>query len=173
MLTLQFRLAAEQARRRVLFGASIAMIAAAVIGPGASPANADHNNPVAICGGSEYGGASLGVDILGPDGGKIGRLSIHGHVNSDTFCAVTERRFHNQSKQTVARIKRCASGTWPLDPCNGDVGWWDSDAGQYLEYAGPVYREKNGGTIVARGEIGGRCAMIFFINAQGHATTFC
>jgi hypothetical protein len=161
MRTLRIRLVARQARRPLFSGAFAAIIAAAIVGLGASPANADHNDPVAICGGSEYNNTGAAVSILDANLQLIGYLEIRRHVNSDTFCAVTIRKFHNQTKFTAARIKQCAPNRHPGDPCNGDAGW-KSDAGQFMNYAGPVYRSKGGGTIVAEGQIGAHCSKIWF-----------
>jgi hypothetical protein len=161
MRTLRIRPVARQPRWLLLFGLFVAMIATALVGPGARPANADHNNPVALCGGSEYDNIRAEGSIINDNLEITGVVHLMQHVNSDTFCAVTIRWFHNEPRNTVVKIKRCAAGRHPGDPCNGDTSW-KSDAGQFLEYAGPVYRSKGGGTIVARGQIGNHCMTIYF-----------
>ena len=171
MRTPQNPFVAGQTRRLLLLGASTAIISTALIGPGVESADADHINPVAICGGSEYSGVSRSVNIEGPDGGRIGVLSIHGNVGaSDTFCAVTRRRFHDQPRFTNVLIKRCPPGTDFPDTCGTD---WAADdpTPDALLYAGPVYRGKDGGTIVARGRIGDCVSMIWFRNTDPGGTT--
>jgi hypothetical protein len=157
-----------QARRPLLIGTFAVTLTAGIVGYSAIPANADHNNPVAICGGAEYNTSGAAVSILNGNNELIGFLEINRNVNSDTFCAVTIRKFHDQPRFTAAKIKQCAPNRHPGDPCNGDNSW-NADAGQFLNYAGPVYRSKGGGTIVAEGQIGPHCSKIWF-RGSGNAS---
>jgi hypothetical protein len=113
-----------------------------------APAEADHKGGVHYCGEGDY--VYLDHTYLHlPNGDVPGRLVLTKHRRTDTFCAVTIRKFHNGRRWTVAKIKRQAQGRWA-----------HQDRGFFTEFAGPphTYLSRNGGTIVAYGKIGSRWA---------------
>jgi hypothetical protein len=135
-------------RRRIGFVLLLALCVGSVALP-ASPAEASHWTGPEICGQGTY--RTVLVAEIGPSvADRIGNLVLTKHENSDTFCAVTLRRYHERQRSMDVRIKRGNGAWWQTDPTNG------------YEYAGPVYREKNGGIIVAHGQIGGRWTRLYW-----------
>lgn len=137
-------------------GAVMALLATAIVGAvaTAAPASAHHNNPQKVCGGVNEYAWVLSAKVYNGSGKGIGYLALqrYRHHKSDTFCAVNIRRWHGERRYTMVEIKRCARGVGPGDRCRGDAGW-HRDEGRFHNYAGPVYRGKSGGTIVAKAKI--------------------
>ncbi|MET7472713.1 hypothetical protein ACFYON_27290 [Micromonospora sp. NPDC005686] len=125
-------------------GAALAMVL--LVGGIATPAHAATGPE--ICGGSEY--MRIAAHEL-----SNGRLVVSKHRNSNTMCAVTFNST-GTTKYTRATLVRV--------PAGGGVTYGSKeDAGQYRQYAGPIYlaNQYPNNDFYAEGQVGGNSVQLY------------